>query len=127
MTAQDESVLDETAIDALGTPRQINRMMIRVQRRRHDKVIELRTLMAAKDQAEAAAARAYAEAFLGAAGSIEARKQTAVLAVADLEFDAKTAASLVLACKKSMDVLADDWETCRSAEVDLREEMKVLG
>ena len=38
----DEGVIDENAIDALGSPREINRVMIRVQRLRHAKVKELR-------------------------------------------------------------------------------------
>ena len=128
MTGQDDGVIDEDAMDELGTPRQINRVMIRVQRLRHAKVKELKRLMLAKDTAEAAATKAFARAFLEAEGQpMDMRRQLAEKAAADLKFAASAAASEVAACKKAMDVLADDWDTCRSAEVDLREEMKAFG
>ena len=70
----------------------------------------------------------FARAFLSAEGlPMDMRKQLAEQAAADLKFAASRAASLVQGCKKAMDVLADDWDTCRSAEVDLREEMKAFG
>jgi hypothetical protein len=58
---------------------------------------------------------------------MDMRRQLAEQEAVDLKFDVSVAASLVQGCKKAMDVLADDWDTCRSAEVDLREEMKAFG
>lgn len=123
---QDEAVIADGALEELS-PREINRVMIRVQRLRHAKVTEIRNLMLARDKAEAAAVKAFAKAFLEAEGEpMDLRRQVAEMAAADLKFAANAAGSLVAACRKSMDVLADDWETCRSAEVDVREEMKAF-
>jgi hypothetical protein len=123
----DGAVIAEGALEEM-TPREINRVMIRVQRLRHAKVAELRGLMLARDKAEAAATKAYAKAFLEAEGEpMDMRRQIAEQAAADLKFAANAAMSLVKACTKSMDVLADDWKTCNSAEVDGREEMKAFG
>jgi hypothetical protein len=127
MTGQDEVVIADGELEELS-PREINRVMIRVQRLRHEKVDELRDLMLARDQAIAAAAKEYARAFLEAEGEpMDMRRQIAEQAAADLKYAASTSASLVSACQKSMDVLADDWRTCNSAEVDGREEMKAFG
>jgi hypothetical protein len=123
----DKGVIDEGALEEL-TPREINRVMVRVQHMRHDKVAEIRELMLARDKAEAAATKAFAKAFLEAEGEpMDMRRQIAELAAADLKFAANAAMSLVRACRASMDVLADDWKTCNSAEVDGREEMKAFG
>jgi hypothetical protein len=123
----DEAVIADGQLEEL-TPREINRVMIRVQRLRHAKVAEIRELMLARDKAEAAAAKAFAKAFLEAEGEpMDMRRQIAEQAAADLKFAASAAMSLVKACRESMDVLADDWKTCNSAEVDGREEMKAFG
>ena len=87
---QDEAVIADGALEELS-PREINRVMIRVQRLRHAKVTEIRNLMLARDKAEAAAVKAFAKAFLEAEGEpMDLRRQVAEMAAADLQIRRRT-------------------------------------
>ena len=97
------------------TTREIARVMVKVQRLRRAKVTDLENLTVAQARAKKEATVAHARAFLDIEGRPqEERTQTAKLAAADAVFTADVAKSKVDACKTSMDIRRDDWDTSRS-------------
>lgn len=104
------------------TTREIAQVMVRVQRLRRAKVADLESLTVSHARARKDATMAHARAFLAHEGPQEERTQTAKLAAADAVFTADVEKSKVDACKAAMDVLKDDWDTCRSMNANERAE-----
>jgi hypothetical protein len=96
------------------TTREIARVMVRVQGMRRAKVEELENLAVALAKARKDATVAHARAFLSHEGPQEERTQTAKLAAADAVFLADAEKGKLDACKAAMEILKDDWDTCRS-------------
>lgn len=96
------------------SPREIARVMVKVQGMRRQKVADLENLTVALAKAKKDAVVTHARAFLAHQGPQEERTQTAKLAAADAVFMADVAEGKLKACRVSMDVLKDDWDTCRS-------------
>jgi hypothetical protein len=102
------------ALEDLGT-REIARVMVKVQGMRREKVEDLKSLTISMAKAKKEATTAHARAFLGLEGRPqEERTQTAKLAAADAVFAMDVAKGDLKACEVSMDILKDDWDTCRS-------------
>lgn len=71
---------------------------------------------------------AFARAFLGQeSGSVDARKQTAVLAAADEKFAAETAEAVLRAARVRIGTLKTQIETGRSLNALMRSEMALAG
>jgi hypothetical protein len=100
-------------LEDLGT-REIARVMVKVQGMRRAKVADLEDLTVSLARAVKDATVAHAQAFLRHEGPQEERTQTAKLAAADAVFQADVERGKLSACKAAMDVLKDDWDTCRS-------------
>lgn len=100
-------------LEDLG-PREIARVMVKVQRQRREKVNDLENLTISLAKAKKDATTAHARAFLAHEGPQEERTQTAKLAAADAVFKADMEKGKLDACKAAMDILKDDWDTCRS-------------
>jgi hypothetical protein len=100
-------------LEDMGT-REIARIMVRVQRLRRAKVEELERLAISTAKAKADATMVHARAFLSHEGPQEERTQTAKLAAADAVFAADVEKGKLKACEAAMDILKDDWDTCRS-------------
>jgi hypothetical protein len=108
------------------TTRELARVMVKIQRLRRAKVRDLENLTAELARAKQAAATEHARAFLGHDGPQEERTQTAKLAAAGAVFQADVAKAKVDACKASMEVLKDDWDTCRSIGANERAERSAI-
>jgi hypothetical protein len=100
-------------LEDLG-PREIARIMVKVQRQRREKVNDLENLTISLAKAKKDATTTHALAFLAHKGPQEERTQTAKLAAADAVFMADVEKGKLDACKAAMDILKDDWDTCRS-------------
>jgi hypothetical protein len=102
------------ALEDLG-PREIARVMVKVQSMRREKVEDFKSLTVALARAKKDATVEHARAFLGLEGRPqEERTQTAKLAAVDAVFAMDVAKGDLKACEVSMDILKDDWDTCRS-------------
>ncbi len=112
-------------LEDLG-PRELARVMVRIQRMRRGKVNDLKDLAVAAARAKKEAVTAHARAFLAADGPQEERTQTAKLAAADAVFAADVAKAKMDACKAAMDILKDDWDTCRSVGANERAERSAI-
>lgn len=108
------------------TTREIAQVMVRVQRLRRAKVADLESLTVSHARARKDATMAHARAFLAHEGPQEERTQTAKLAAADAVFLADVEKSKVDACKAAMDVLKDDWDTCRSIGANERAQANAI-
>ena len=106
--------------------REIAQVMVRVQRLRRVKVADLEALTVSLARARQAATVTHARAFLSHVGPQEERTQTAKLAAADAVFQADVEKSKLDACKAAMDVLKDDWDTCRSIGANERAQANAL-
>ncbi len=94
--------------------------MVRIQRMRHAKVDDLENLTAEYAKASKDATEAHARAFLRHEGPGEERTQTAKQAAALAVFQKEAAKGKIDACKARLDILKDDWDTCRSANSNER-------
>lgn len=108
------------------TTREIAQLMVRIQRMRRAKVTELKQLTIKLAEAKKNATEVHARAFLSHDGPQEERTQTAKLAAAGAVFAAEAKKAEVDACKASMDVLKDDWDTCRSIGANERAERNAI-
>ena len=118
-------VVDGLQLEDL-THRHMALVMIRVQQMRRAKVREFEDLTEAMGEAKKKAVVAHAEAFLASEGTPTERTQRGKLAAADAEFDVEVAAGAVKACWKAMEVLRDDWDTCRSIGANQRAEKNAI-
>lgn len=98
----------------------IVRLMVKIQRMRWAKVKELETLSGTHREAKRKAVVTRAQAFLAHSGPQQERDQASRLAAADDEFNADAAKAALDACKESMSLLKDDWDTCRSINANER-------
>ena len=108
------------------TTREIARVMVKVQGMRRAKIKDLEDLSVSLARAQKTATVEHARAFLGHEGPQEERTQTAKLAAADAVFKADVEKSKVVACKAAMEVLKDDWDTCRSIGANERAQQNAI-
>jgi len=105
------------------TPRQIVNVMVRVQRLRHEKVDDLEVLTGQLAEAKKKATTTHGTEFLVYRDRDRAQEectQRAKLAAAEAVFDVDATEGLIKACNKRLEVLKDDWDTCRSAGANER-------
>lgn len=97
------------------TPQQAAQVMVRIQRIRRDAIADFIQLGkdAARKKADAVKLKARTQ-LEASERTVEDRKARAALASADAFYEAEVAEVLVEASQKSMFVLKDDWDTCRS-------------
>lgn len=120
MTALKGTPLDDgQALEELTTDQLIS-VMVRVQRMRHGAVADLENLTAEHAKATKEATEAHALAFLRHEGPQEERTQKAKQAAAGAAFKKDAAKGKIDACKARLDILKDDWDTCRSANSNER-------
>lgn len=112
-------------LEDLG-PRELARVMVRVLQLRRAKVKDLENLTVELARAKKTATVEHAKAFLAADGPQEERTQKAKLAAADAVFTADVAKGKLDACKAAMDVLKDDWDTCRSIGANERAQQNAI-
>ena len=112
---------DGKALEELTT-RELISVMVRVQRMRHAAVSDLEKLTAEHAKATKDATDAHAKAFLRHEGPQEERTQVAKQAAALAVFQKDAAKGKIDACKARLDILKDDWDTCRSANTNERAE-----
>ena len=112
---------DGKALEELTT-RELISVMVRVQRQRHAKVDDLESLTAEHARAAKKATEDHARAFLRHDGPQEERTQVAKLAAVSAVFEKEAAKGKIDACKARLDILKDDWDTCRSANSNERAE-----
>jgi hypothetical protein len=101
----------------------IMRVMVRVQRLRHEKVTDLEDLTVQLGEAKKTATQTHARTFLQyrREGRPEQEcTQQAKLAAADDVFEADALDGAVKACRARLDILQDDWDSCRSAGANTR-------
>lgn len=109
------------------TPREAAMVMVRINRIRHDVVEEFKNLAtdAARKKADAVKLKMRTQ-LEAEERTAEDRKARGVLESAEAFYEAEIAESLVSACEKSMWVLKDDWDTCRSIGANERAERNAL-
>ena len=118
-----DTPLDEYDTTREITPREATRVMVRIQRIRRDGIQDYIQLGrdAARKKAEAVKLKARTQ-LNAEEKTVEDRKARAALDSAEAFFEAEVADVLVDACVKSLFVLKDDWDTCRSIGANERAE-----
>ena len=118
-------IVDAIQLEDL-TPRYLALVMLRVQQMRRAKVEEFKKLNEAKGEAKKNATIAHAQAFLDAEGTPTERTQHGKKAAADAEFAVDVAEGNLKACLQYMEILKDDWDTCRSINANERAERNAI-
>jgi hypothetical protein len=113
------SIVDGLRLEDIQ-PQQIALVMIRVQAMRRAKVDELRQLTEAMGAAKKNATLAHTAAYLAYPGTPSERTQAGKQAAAEAEFAVDVAEGEVKACMKALEILQDDWDTCRSIGANQR-------
>jgi hypothetical protein len=108
------------------TTRELARVMVKIQRLRRAKIRDLENLTVELARAKQGATTEHARAFLAHDGPQEERTQTAKLAAAGAVFKADVAKGKLDACKTAMEILKDDWDTCRSIGANERAERNAI-
>lgn len=109
-----------TAPGALPTQQQVVMRLSELSRFLDAKTAEIATLDEAEQRAKAAHKVAFARSFLETSGSVDFRKQTAVLATADLELAFDLAAVQTRAAREAIRTLRDQLDVGRSLNAAAR-------
>jgi len=112
-------------VEDLG-PREIARVMVAIQRMRRDKIDELRELAIRAADAVKTATEIRAREFLCCEGPQQQRDQASRLAAAEAVFQADALKAEMEACRESLKLLKDDWDTCRSVGATQRAERNAI-
>lgn len=96
------------------SPGDVTRTLSTISKEIDETTAELADLDLAAVKARAALGKAHAKAFLSAEGSMDIRKYTAELEVADLKFAAEVADQELRACNGRLKALRDRLEVGRS-------------
>lgn len=116
-----------TVPGALPTQQQVVLRLSELSRLLDAKTVEIAHLDESEQQAKAAHKVAFARAFLETAGSVDFRKQTAVLATADLELDYDLAAVQTRAAREAIRTIRDQLDVGRSLGAAARAEFTATG
>ena len=108
------------------SPQEAAKVMIRVQRLRHDQVAELKRLRIEVARLTREAEKVKARSQLTAQGTAEDRKAQGRLDSAEAFFKVACAEAVAEAAYNSMFVLRDDWDTCRSIGANERAEKNAI-
>lgn len=135
-----EAVLEDVLSDVLNgvvvvkgglqledlTPRHLSLVMIRVQTMRRAKVEDFKDLTVQLAEAEEKATTTEAMAFLAHSGPQEERRHVGKQAAAKAKFEVDSLKGQLKACEKAMDILKDDWDSCRSIGANERAQRNAL-
>lgn len=108
------------------TPQEMARVMVAIQRMRRDKIEELRSLAVSAADAVKNATEIRAMEFLRCEGPQQQRDQASRLAAAQAVFQAEALKAEMDACRESLKLLKDDWDTLRSIGATQRAERNAL-
>lgn len=109
----------------MKTPNEIAHDLIRLADKLRIATAELAELDESAVRAKARFERAFAQAFLTAEGSAEARKQTAVLQAADEKLDAEIGAQRLRAAQEHLRYLRSSLDVGRTLSATVRTEWSV--
>jgi len=107
----------------LPSPSQVALTLMSVSRELDDLTKELKTLDEDFVEKKIAFEAAFARAFLTGSGSVDARKQSAVLETSDMKFQMELAESRVRSTKAALATLRDRIEVGRSLGAAVRSEL----
>lgn len=108
------------------TPADAARVLWQIDRDLDENTKELVRMRLDLPKLSKSARLAYARAFLSAVGSIEVRKQEAILASDEAKFALETHEQMIEARKDSLKTLRDRSEIGRALNSNLKEELRVL-
>lgn len=108
-------------------PNDIARGLIKLGKALDELVKEYRDFGDAVAEAKRAAEVAYAEAYMRAEGTVEDRKQAAILASADARYDAELAERKVAGCREAIRAVHARIEVGRTLSATTRDEMRLSG
>lgn len=109
------------------TPNEIARGLIALGRSLDTLVTEYRDLGEQAANAKRDAEVAYADAFMRAEGTVEERKQAAILASADARYAAELAERKTAGCREAIRALHARIEIGRTLSATTRDEMRLAG
>ena len=112
-------------VEDLG-PREIARVMVAIQGMRRDKIEDLKDLAIRVAAAVKTATEIRAREFLCCEGTQDFRTQSSKLAAAEAVFEAEALKAEMEACRESLKLLKDDWDTCRSINSNVRAEKNAI-
>ena len=102
------------------TPQHMALVMLRVQQMRRAKIKEIGGLAEGVAFAVKDATEIRAREFLSCGGPQQQRDQSSRLAAAAAVFKAEALKAVLEAARKSLELLKDDWDTCRSINSNQR-------
>lgn len=108
------------------SPQEIARVMVAIQRMRRDKIEELKDLAIRVAEATKVSTEVRAKEFLTCEGPQQQRDQASRLAAAPDVFTAEALKAEAEACRESLKLLKDDWDTCRSINANGRAERNAI-
>jgi hypothetical protein len=109
------------------TPNQISAFLIELGRTLDALVKEYRDLGDAAAEAKRDAELAYARAYMGTEGTVEERRQAAVLATSDARYMADLMDRKVTGCREAIRAVHARIEVGRTLSATTRDEMKLSG
>lgn len=109
------------------TPNQISAFLIELGRTLDGLVREYRDLGDAAAEAKRDAELAYAQAYMGTDGTVEERRQAAVLATSDARYMADLMDRKVTGCREAIRAVHARIEVGRTLSATTRDEMKLGG
>ncbi len=118
-------VVSGRQVEDLST-REIARVMVVIQGLRRDKIEELKKLSVRVADAVETATKIRAREFLSTEGTQDYRTQASKLAAAGAVFKAEALKAEQEACRESLKLLKDDWDTCRSINANERAEKNAI-
>lgn len=108
------------------TPQHMALVMLRVQQMRRAKIKEIGGLAESVAFAVKDATEIRAREFLSCEGPQQQRDQSSRLAAAEAVFKAEALKAILEAARKSLELLKDDWDTCRSINTNQRAEKNAV-
>lgn len=118
-------IMDTIQLEDL-TPEHLSLVMLRIQQMRRAKITQIEGLSKSVAEAVKKATKTRARAFLDTPGTQDYRTQASKLAAADDVFAADALKAQLEAAREALDVLADDWDTCRSLNANSRAKKNAL-
>lgn len=118
-------IMDAIQLEDL-TPEHLSLVMLRIQQMRRAKITQIEGLSKSVAGAVRKATETRARAFLTTEGPQDYRTQASKLAAAEDVFKADALKAELEAARESLDLLADDWDTCRSLNANSRAKKNAL-
>lgn len=107
-------------------PKEIARVMVAIQALRRDRIREIRRLSVEVADLVEQATKIRAREFLATEGPQDQRTQASKLAAAEAVFASEAKKAELEACRETLKLLKDDWDTCRSINANERAERSAI-